>query len=140
MGCWRSVVGDDGQHLDRGRCKAAGATDGSSSWLFPVLLIFLVGAIFGGMVGYLIGYIKHYRVIFIPRPPRPQQQQPTILEPSAPRNRTPQWRAPDQILITKTGGSFHMVNGCSSTVRGEDARTNKVLERCTHCFPQQREQ
>ena len=120
-----------------GDAKAAGATDDSWSWLFPVLLIFLVGAIFGGKIGYLIGCIKHYTVIYIPRPPRPQQQQPTIIEPSAPRNRTPPWRAPDQILITKTGGSFSC---CSSTVRDEDAHTNKVLERCTNCFPPQREQ
>ena len=45
-----------------GDAKAAGATDDSWSWLFPVLLIFLVGAFFGGMVGYLIGYIKHYNL------------------------------------------------------------------------------
>ena len=108
--------------------------------MFPVLLIFLVGAIFGGMVGYLIGYIKHYKVVYITKPPRPLPQQPTIIEPIAPRNRTPPWRAPDQILSTKTGGSYHMVSCWSSTMRGEDARTNKVLERCTYCFPQQREQ
>ena len=120
-----------------------GATDDSWSWLIPVLFIFMVGAIFGGVVGYLIGYIKHRdRVVYISRGPQPRslQQPPTVHEPSAPRNRAPQWRAPENILVSKTGGSFHTIDGCSSTVRGEDARTNKVLERCTSCFPQQREQ
>ena len=88
-----------------GDAKQMGATDDSWSWLIPVLFIFMVGAIFGGVVGYLIGYIKHReRVVYISRPPQPRSlQQPTVPEPSAPRNRTPQWRAPERILITKTG-------------------------------------
>ena len=112
-------------------------TKDDSSWLFPVLCIFLLGALFGGMVGYLVGYIRHYKVIFIPRPPRPQ---PPVLEAEAPRNRMPQVRVPDQVLITKTGGSFHHIRGCSSTSRGDDARTNKVLVRCAVCYPPMREQ
>jgi hypothetical protein len=103
----------------------------------PILCIFLLGALFGGVVGYLVGYIRHYKVIFIPRPPRPQ---PPVLEAEAPRNRMPQVRVPDQVLITKTGGSFHHIRGCSSTSRGDDARTNKVLDRCAICYPPMREQ
>ena len=112
-------------------------TKDDASWLFPVLCIFLLGAIFGGVVGYLVGYIRHHKVIFIPRPPRPQ---PPVLEAEAPRNRMPQVRVPDQVLITKTGGSFHHIRGCSSTSRGDDARTNKVLDRCAICYPPMREQ
>ena len=118
------------------------------SWLFPVLCIFILGAFFGGVVGYLVGYIRHYKVIFIPRPPRPQpptleaprDRMPPILEAEAPRNRMPQVRVPDQVLITKTGGSFHHIRGCSSTSRGDDARSNKVLDRCGICYPPLREQ
>jgi hypothetical protein len=117
-------------------------------WLFPVHCIFLLGAFFGGVVGYLVGYIRHYKVIFIPRPPRPQpptleaprDRMPPILEAEAPRNRMPQVRVPDQVLITKTGGSFHHIRGCSSTSRGDDARSNKVLDRCGICYPPLREQ
>jgi hypothetical protein len=113
-------------------------TKDDSSWLFPVLCIFLLGALFGGAVGYLLGYLRHYKVIILPRPPR--QQPPPAIQPEAPRNRMPQVRVPDQVLITKTGGSFHHIRGCSSTSRGDDAHTNKLLERCGVCYPALREQ
>ena len=106
------------------------------SWLYPVLCIFLLGALFGGAVGYLVGYIRHYKVIILPRPPRP----PPAIHPAAPRNRRPQATVPDKIVITKTGGAFHHVSGCSSTTCGEEARSNRTLDKCGHCFPAFREE
>ncbi len=114
--------------------------------MIPVLLTFLVGAKFGGVVGYLIGYIKHRKVIIIPRPPHPphSEREPRPLrserETIAARNREPAWKAPDEILITKTGGSYHVVSGCIATNRGQEARTNRFLDRCSNCFPPPREQ
>ena len=61
-------------------------------------------------------------------------------QPEAPRNRRPQVRVPDKIVITRTGGSFHHVSGCPSTTRGEEARTNRTLDKCGHCFPAFREE
>ena len=141
-------------------------TKSDASWLFPVLCIFLVGVLFGGALGYLIAYIKYNR----PKPPAPGGRievfadadwmpggppaegmvirqgdavllQAAVPQPEAPRNRRPQVRVPDQILITRTGGSFHHVSGCSSTTRGEEARTNRTLDKCGHCcFPAFREE
>ena len=113
-------------------------TKDDSSWLFPVLCIFLLGALFGGAVGYLLGYIRHYKVIILPRPPR--QQPPPAIQPAAPRNRMPQVRVPEHILVTRTGGSFNHVSGCSSTTRGEEAHTNRKLDKCGLCYPAFREE
>ena len=56
-----------------GNAKQMGATDDYWSWLIPVLFIFMVGATFGGVVGYLIGYIKHReRVVYVSRQPQPR--------------------------------------------------------------------
>ena len=143
-------------------------TKDDSSRLFPVLCIFLLGALFGGVVGYLIGYIRHYKA----KPLSPlgrivvmsdsdwmagaEARQSTsgvvvrqgdllattaaIAQPLAPRNRMPQVRVPDQVLITRTGESFHHVRGCSSTTRGEEAHTNRKLDKCGLCYPALREE
>jgi hypothetical protein len=151
-------------------------TDGTkddSSWLFPVLCIFLLGALFGGVVGYLIAYVRHYkakqpvpreRIVVMTdadwqagagqhpmggaivqqgdevlmRAAIPQPIAPRPL-PVAPRNRMPQVRVPEQVLITRTGGSFHHVSGCSSTARGEEAHTNRSLDKRGLCYPALRE-
>ena len=129
-------------------------------WLFPVLCIFLVGVLFGSAMGYLVAYIKYNK----PKPPVPggrievfadadwvpggprgvgmlvRQGEEVLLQAAlpqqeAPRNRRPQATVPDKIVITRTGGSFHHVSGCSSTTRGGEARTNRTLDKCGHCFP-----
>ncbi len=94
--------------------------------MISVLLIFLADAALGGIVGCLIGYIKHRKVIVIPRPPGPPHSE---RDTTAVTNREP--RIPTTILITKTGGSFHDVR----ELRGEEARANETLARCEHCFP-----
>jgi hypothetical protein len=136
-----------------------------ASWLFPVLCIFLVGVMFGGALGYLIAYIKYKKpkqpapgdpievfadADWVPGGPPGQgfliRQGDAVLfqgaapQPEAPRNRRPQVRVPDKIVITRTGGSFHHVSGCPSTTRGEEARTNRTLDKCGRCFPAFREE
>jgi hypothetical protein len=66
--------------------------------------------------------------------------QAAVPQPEAPRNRRPQVRVPDQILVTRTGGSYHHVSGCSSTTRGEEAHTNRRLDKCGLCYPAFREE
>jgi hypothetical protein len=143
-------------------------TKDDSSWLFPVLCIFLLGALFGGVVGYLIAYVRHTRARqlaplgrivvatdadwqagaelrqstsgVIIRQGDAVVMQAAIPQPIAPRNRMPQVRVPDQILVTRTGGSFHHVSGCSSTTRGEEAHANRRLDKCGLCYPAFREE
>jgi hypothetical protein len=143
-------------------------TKDDSSWLFPVLCIFLLGALFGGVVGYLIAYVRHYkarqlaplgRIVVatdadwqtgaelrqstsgvIIRQGDEVLMRAAIPQPLAPRNRMPQVRVPEQILVTRTGGSFHHVSGCSSTTRGEEAHTNRKLDKCGLCYPAFREE
>jgi hypothetical protein len=136
-----------------------------ASWLFPVLCIFLVGVLFGGAMGYLVAYIKYNK----PKPPAPGERievfadadwvpngprgvgmlvrqgdevllQAALPQQEAPRNRMPQIRVPDQVLITRTGGSFHRASGCSATTRGEERHTNRRLEKCALCYPVHREE
>ena len=135
------------------------------SWLFPVLCIFLVGVLFGGVMGYLVAYIKYNKS----KPPAPGERievfadadwvpggprgvgmlvrqgdevllQAALPQPEAPRNRRPQVRVPDQVLITRTGGSFHRASGCSATTRGEETHTNRRLDKCGLCYPVHREE
>ena len=135
------------------------------SWLFPVLCIFLVGVLFGGAMGYLVAYIKYNKskppapgdrievfadADWVPEGPRGvgmlvRQGEEVLLQAAlpqqeAPRNRRPQVRVPDQVLITRTGGSFHHVSGCSATTRGEETRTNRRLDKCGLCYPVYREE
>ena len=134
------------------------------SWLFPVLCIFLVGVLFGGALGYMVAYIKYNKS----KPPAPGEQQVladadlvpgrprevgmlarrseevplqgVLPQPEAPRNRRPEVRVPDQVLITRTGGSYHRVSGCSATTRGEETHTNRKLDKCGLCYPVHREE
>ncbi len=72
--------------------------DPADGWscVIPVLLIFFAGAVLGGVIGYLVGYIKHKIAILIPRPPRPPHSERETI---APRNREPP--LPTTISITK---------------------------------------
>ena len=121
--------------------KATEENTDDASWLFPVLCIFLVGVLFGGIMGYLVAYSKYNK----PKPPAPGERIEVLADADwvrdgAPRNRMPQIRVPDQVLITRTGGSFHRASGCSVTTRGEERHTNRRLDKCALCYPVHREE
>ena len=121
--------------------------------------------LFGGAMGYLVAYIKYNKS----KPPVPGERievfadadwvpggprgvgmlvrqgdevllQAALPQPEAPRNRRPQVRVPDQVLIARTGGSFHRASGCSATTRGEERHTNRRLDKCGLCYPVHREE
>ena len=103
------------------------------SWLFPVLLIFMVGALCGGLIGYLIGYIKHHKIIYIPKAVRHPPPPPTI-ETDRPRPRRQPQEAPPQIILTTiTGDRFHLVGRCGV----QRVSTNRCLTPCGTGFSTQ---
>ena len=100
------------------------------SWLFPVLLIFMVGALCGGLIGYLIGYIKHHKIIYIPKAARQSPPPPTI-ETDRPRPRRQPQEAPPQIILTMiTGDNFLLVGRCGI----QNVSTNRCPTPCRSCF------
>ena len=100
---------------------------------FPVLLIFMVGALRGGLIGYLIGYIKHHKVIYFPKAVR-QPPPPPAIETDRPRSRRQPQEAPPQIILTTiTGDRFHLVGRCGI----QRVSTSRCLTPCGTCFSTQ---
>ena len=108
-------------------------SEDSWSWLIPVLLIFLIGVLCGGVIGYLIGYIKHHKIIFVPKLV-PQTPPPPTSDADRPRPRRPPVEVPPSVILTTiTGDKYHLVGRCGA----QRVSTNRCFTPCGNCFTPQ---
>ena len=143
-----------GQRMGRRRCCAARKFGRNLVMVFPVLLIFMVGALCGGLIGYLIGYIKYHKKTSGDKRKTVAQQTMTptldvgvdhdqLLEEA--KRPTPRLRGakskeismrsqiPDKIVVTRTGleeSHIYHREDCHVTRSGTFSGTNIIFRKC----------